>query len=249
MIRFIILVCFLTIFLILSLPLLALEYFLGKINRYSSDLRQLRFIQFGFRCIMWICGTKLTVIGEENVPKDQTVLHVCNHRSFFDTVITYARCPRLTGYISKDSMKKVPIFSIWMKRLYCMFLNRENVRQGLQVILTAIDLIKNDISVFVYPEGKRNKECDKMLEFHNGSFKIASKTGCPILPMAITNSSAIFEDHFPYIKPAHVILEYGKPIYLDTLSKEDQKKLGDYCHTVVEEMYEKNKLLVSSKKI
>ena len=44
--------------------------------------------------------------------------------------------------------------------------------------------------------------------------------------MAITNSAEIFEAHFPKIKPAKVIVEYGKPIYPDQLSKEDKKTSG-----------------------
>ena len=83
-----------------------------------------------------------------------------------------------------------------------------------------------------------------MLPFKEGSFKIAQKTRCPIVPMAITNSSSILEDHFPFIKSTHVILEYGKPVYIDELDKEDQKKIGAYCHEIVETMYEKNKALV-----
>ena len=141
-------------------------------------------------------------------------------------------------------MKKVPIFNMWMERLHCLFLDRDDVRQGLQIILTAISHIQNGISITVFPEGTRNKENDTMLPFKEGTFKIAQKTKCPIVPMAITNSSAILEDHFPFIKATHVILEYGKPIYIDELDKEDQKRLGAYCHDIVEEMYEKNKSLI-----
>ena len=63
-------------------------------------------VQWAFRVILFICGTKVTVIGEENVPKDQAVLYIGNHRSYFDIIITYARCPRLTGYIAKKDMEK-----------------------------------------------------------------------------------------------------------------------------------------------
>ena len=244
MIRTILILLFMTTFLILSLPWLGIEYFLNKINKPASDLRQLRIVQKVFSIMCWISGIKLTVIGEENVPTNEPILYIGNHRSFFDTVITYARCPKLTGYISKDSMKKVPIFNMWMERLYCLFLDRDDARQGLQIILTAISHIKNGISICVFPEGTRNKENDTMLPFKEGTFKIAQKTKCPIVPMAITNSSAILEDHFPFIKSTHVILEYGKPIYINELSPEDQKKLGAYCHAIVEEMYEKNKALV-----
>lgn len=244
MIRTFFVLLFITTFLILSLPWLGIEFFLGKINKPSSDLRQLRIIQNVFKIICWISGIKLTVIGEENIPQDEPVLYVGNHRSFYDTVITYARCPKLTGYISKDSMRKVPIFNMWMDRLHCLFLDRDDIRQGLQIILTAISHIQNGISICVFPEGTRNKVSDQMLPFKEGSFKIAQKTKCPIVPMAITNSSAILEDHFPAIKATHVILEYGKPIYIDSLEKEDQKRLGSYCHSIVEEMYERNKSLI-----
>lgn len=244
MIRTILVLLFMATFLILSLPWLGIEFFLNKINKPASDLRQLRIVQRVFSIVSWISGVKLTVIGEENVPTDETVLYIGNHRSFYDTVITYARCPKLTGYISKKSMNMVPIFNMWMGRLHCLFLDRDDVRQGLQVILSAIDLIKAGISITVFPEGTRNKENDTMLPFKEGTFKIAQKTKCPIIPMAITNSSAILEDHFPFIRSAHVILEYGKPIYIDELDKEDQKKLGAYCHDVIEKMYEKNKSLI-----
>lgn len=244
MIRTFFVLVFIVLFLLLGLPWLAIEFFLSKINKPASDMRQLRIVQCVFKIICWICGIRLTVIGEENVITNEPVLYVCNHRSFFDTVITYARCPKLTGYISKASMKKVPIFNMWMKRLNCLFLERDDLRQGLQIILTAISHIKNGISMCVFPEGTRNKASDTMLPFKEGSFKIAQKTNCPIIPMAITNSSAILEDHFPFIKATHVILEYGKPIYINDLSKEDLKRLGAYCHNIVEEMYERNKSLI-----
>ena len=69
-------------------------------------------------------GVKVTVIGEENIP-DEPVLYVGNHRSFFDILLTYSRCKRLTGYIAKKEMEKVPLLSIWMRFVYCLFLDRE----------------------------------------------------------------------------------------------------------------------------
>lgn len=79
------------------------------------------------------------------------------------------------------------------------------------------------------------------MEFHEGSFKIAAKTGCPIIPMTIYNSGDIFEDHLPKIKRTRVILEYGKPIYIKDLSRENQKKVGAYTQNIIEETYYKIK--------
>ena len=83
-----------------------------------------------------------------------------------------------------------------------------------------------------------------MLPFKEGSFKMAEKTGCPIIPMAITNSAEILENHFPKAKPVHVIVEYGAPIYPNELDKETKKKLGAYCQNVIKEMLDKNEAMV-----
>lgn len=89
-----------------------------------------------------------------------------------------------------------------MKNLHCLFLDRDNIKEGMKTILTAIEKAKNGISICIFPEGTRNKTSDTFLPFHEGSFKIAEKAGVPIIPMTIVNSAAVFEDQFPKIKSA-----------------------------------------------
>ena len=155
--------------------------------------------------IIKLAGIELTVIGEENI-SEGPVLYIGNHRSFFDIVITYARCKNLTGYIAKKEMLSIPLLRTWMKRLYCLFLDRENPKEG--------------------------------------PFKIATKTGCPIIPMSLNNTCDIFEGHFPFIKKTHVILEYGKPIYPKELDKDEKKRIGEYCSNIISETIHKNQALV-----
>ena len=75
----------------------------------------------------------------------------------------------------------------------------------------AIKHIEDGISIYVCPEGTRNKTDEPLLDFHAGTFKIAERTGCTVVPITMVNSEQIFEAHLPKIK-AHVIIEYGKPI-------------------------------------
>lgn len=224
MIRFI-LVCIIVVgFLVLSIPLLIIEWIIGKFAPLKKDVSSLRIIQAVFRFILWVTGAKVTIIGEENVPKDTPVLYIGNHRSYFDILLTYTRCPIRTGYIAKKEMEKAPLLSIWMKYLHCLFLDRNDIKQGLKTILTAVEKVKSGISICIFPEGTRNKnesELD-MLPFHEGSFKIATKAKCPIIPFAISNSAEIWEAHAPKMKPCHVIVEYGRPIYPDELEKEEK---------------------------
>ena len=93
-------------------------------------------------------------------------------------------------------------------------LNRTDIKKGLQTILEGIDLIKKGTSIVIFPEGTRSKTED-LLPFKEGSLKIAEKSKCPIIPVAITNTESVFENHLPRIKKASVVIEFGTPIYLD----------------------------------
>ena len=147
--------------------------------------------------------------------------------------------PGLTGFVAKDVVDKVPALRTWMRRLHCEFLDRHDIKQGLKVILSCIDKVKRGISIFIFPEGTRNKNSadpTDIGEFKDGSFKIASKTGCKIVPVAITGTNKVFEDHVPFIKSANIIIEYGEPICYKDLDKEDQKHIGAYFQKKIQGM-------------
>ena len=241
MIRFILAVLIVLSFLILGIPVLLVEWLIGKWNPRLRDISSLRMVQAAFKLILWTSGTEITYIGRENVPKDQAVLYVGNHRSMFDILLTYSQCPDLTGFIAKDQLQKFPLLRDWMKRLYCLFLNRDDLRAGMQVILTSIEYINKGISIFVFPEGTRSTE-KEMLPFKEGSMKIAAKTGCPVIPVAITNSASIWEKQFPKIRPCKVIVEYGTPVNPKELSKEEQKFLGAYMRETLQTMLDQHEL-------
>ena len=244
MIRFLLIAIILFLYLLIGIPVLLIESAIARVSQSASDYQCLRMVQWTFRLMLKIAGVKATVIGEENIP-DEPVLFIGNHRSYFDILLTYSRCRRLTGYIAKKEMLSIPLLRTWMKRLYCLFLDRENPKEGLKTILQAIDYIKHGISICIFPEGTRNKgEELSLLPFHNGSFKIAEKTGCPIIPMSLNNTCDIFEGHFPFIKKTHVILEYGKPIYPKELDKDEKKRIGEYCSNIISETIHKNQALV-----
>jgi len=139
--------------------------------------------------------------------------------------------------------EKVPVMSWWMKNLNCLFLDRENPREGLKTILTGVENIREGYSMFIMPEGTRNCE-EEMLPFKEGSFKMAEKTGCAIIPVAITNSDSVFERQFPWVKKATVIIHYGNPIYPNDLPKEERKFIGNHVRNVIETMLEEDKKLV-----
>lgn len=240
MIRLIFIALFMLLFFITGVLIWGIAWLIGRKNQHKADLLCLRAVQFAFKVILWISGVKVDVYGEEHVPKDEAVLYIGNHRSYYDILITYARCPRLTGYVAKDIMLRYPFLNVWMKKLHCLFLNRSDIKEGLKMILAGIDQINNGISMCIFPEGKRcslPNETD-MMPFKEGSLKMAEKTGCAIIPMAMLHTADIFEKHIPYVKPAHVTLMYGEPIYVKDLDKAQKKHLGAYTQNIIKGMLE-----------
>ena len=228
----------LILFFIVTFPAYLILLLLRRFNKRLSVKISQVIVAYGFRFVLFFAGTKRTVIGIENVPKDQAVLYVSNHRSFADIPLAYITLPTLTGFVAKKEIAKVPFFSWWMRNLNCLFLDREDLKAGLKTILEGIEYIKDGYSIFIAPEGTRNQGAE-MLPFKEGSMKMAQKTGCLIIPVAISGSDDVFENHFPWVRRAKTVIEYGTPINIKELPPENQKFLGAYVRDVIAEMLAK----------
>lgn len=234
MIRFILVVVALLGFLAASIPLVIGEYLVSKRNAKRQQEHSLRIVQAMFRLIFRLTGSTLTIKGQDNVPEG-AVLYVGNHRSYFDIVIGYTLIKRECGFIAKKEMERYPLLSDWMRNLHCQFLDRDNLKEGLKTILAAIDCVKQGVSIWIFPEGTRSRE-EGMLPFKDGSFKIAEKSGCPIVPVAMHRTADIFENHFPRMKKTQVTVEFGKPVPTAELSKEEKKELSKKVRTIIQKM-------------
>lgn len=230
---------FLIFYMIISwLFLLPIGYFVGKSNKEKGQRFAVKIINWGFSCLSALAA-KVTVKGLENIPKDETVVFMGNHRGYFDVIITYQYLPFLTSIISKDALKKFPVVSNWMSRLGCLYLEKDNPKQNLGTILTAIDYIKNGTSMLIFPEGKRNLG-EGVDTFQGGSFKLTQKTGARIVPFSITNTREVWERQFPWLSRQKVTLEFLPPISTAELTRDEQKELPEKVRVIVEESFRKN---------
>lgn len=244
MLRFLIAVIFVVLFLIVSIPLLIIELIVKLFSKRAKEVSSQAIVCWAFRVILFICGTKLIVKGLEKVPTDTPVLYTPNHRSIFDVLIAYPLCKKPTAFVAKKEIKKVPLLAEWMRYMNCQFLDRKDIRNGLKVILKCVDLVNSGHSVTIFPEGTRNKTENDLLAFHDGSFKIAEKTECPIVPVSINNSAEIFEAHMPIVKKQTVVIEFCDPIYTAGLSKDEKKELSKKAHDEIAVAYAANKALI-----
>jgi 1-acyl-sn-glycerol-3-phosphate acyltransferase len=170
-------------------------------------------------------GVTCTVEGLENIPQDRAVLFTSNHQGNFDIPLMITRLGKTNPIVAKNSMENMPLISKWMKLFDCLFIDRDNARQSLGVFAAAEKIIEEGRSIIIFPEGTRSKR-DEAGEFKAGAFKIAMKTGAPIVPVAINGSYHAMEEHGFWIHPTHVRITVLPPIETSELSKEDAKHIG-----------------------
>lgn len=228
---------------ILSIPLLLIECIVRKINQKAAAAFALRVVRVAFTFALFISGCKKEIIGIENIPTDTPVMFAANHRSFYDIILAYAVIASAhvqVAFVSKIELKKVPMIAQWMYFLNCLFMDRGNMKQNMGVILNAIAMIKDGYSIYIAPEGTRNTT-DTLLPFKEGSMKIATKSKAPIVPVCIKNTENILENHLPWIHGGKISIEFGKPVYVDTLEKEEKKYIGAYVQNIIQKMYDSEK--------
>ena len=135
MVRFILVALSVILFLIFSIPILIVEWLLGRSNPDKKNRQSLAIVQFMFRYLLWLAGVKVTVRGQENIPADTAVLYVGNHRSYFDILVGYTTVPGLTGFVAKKEMERYLLLRDWMRNVNCLFLDRKDIKAGLKTIL------------------------------------------------------------------------------------------------------------------
>ena len=230
---------FLLFYGIFTIPMIAVEAVMKKIDPKKSAIIAQKCVRAGFKIILFLSGVKLTVKGKENIIRDGAALYTYNHRGFFDILAGYSTAPMPTAFISKQEIGKIPLLAWWMKQMNCLFLDRDDIKQGLATILQGIEFMKNGTSVYIAPEGTRNKG-DELLEFHEASFKLADKSKWPVVPVAINNTDEVLEKHIPWIHSQHVIIEYCEPIYMDQLERADRKHIGKTVRDIIGEKIKAN---------
>lgn len=236
--RLILCVIFWILVSIISIPL----YPVALILRLTNPKAEHGFAQFitiaAFKVWLFISGAKIEVTGIENVPFDKACMYVSNHRGFFDIIVLVSLMKSPIFMVSKKELKYLPCVNFWMIFLRCLFLDRKDLKNNVEVVKTGIKQIKDGLSVYIMPEGTRNKGTG-ILKFHEGSFKYSTRTGAPIVPVVMTGTAEIFEQQFPWIKKSHVTVDFLPPIDPESMDKEHKKQIGAYVHDIMESALEK----------
>lgn len=155
-------------------------------------------------------NVEVIATGMENIPTEGGFMMYANHQGLFDVLAIGATCDHPMGAVLKKELVGIPFVQQVIQTTKSFAMDREDVRQSLTVIQSVTEEVKNGRSYLIFPEGTRSKNGNVMGEFHSGSFRCATKSKCPIIPVALVDSFKVLDA--PGSKPVTMQLHYLEPI-------------------------------------
>ena len=212
--------------LLLTIPAILIVEATGLFSKSKAEALAYSVARLWGRSVVWISGSKIEVEGQENIPKEGSVLFISNHQSNFDipVLIGYVNSPM--GFLAKEEIKKIPILARWMRHINCVFMDRTNPRASLKSIGQAAQIVAEGHPMCVFPEGTRSGS-GSMGEFKAGAFKIFTKSKAVVLPVAIEGTWRIQGKDSLGVKPARVKVSVLKAVDFGDLSLRDTSAIAE----------------------
>lgn len=176
---------------------------------------------------------KIDVHGKEHIPTDQSFVFFPNHQGLFDVLAILEACDVPFSVVAKKEVKDVPFLKQVFAIMKAKIMDREDVRQSLQVILDVTQEVKNGRNYLIFPEGTRSRLGNQVGDFKGGSFKCAVKAKAPIVPVALLNAFEPFDRNS--IAPVTVQVHFLEPIPYEVYQSMKTTEIAEIVKTRIEE--------------
>ena len=197
-----------------------------------------------------ICRTTVTYTGLENLYANTPCIYVCNHQSGMDMATFGAIYPLNTKIIAKSELRFVPVFGFFLWFAGHIFINRSKKSSAISGLDKAVAAIrKRRVSIWIFPEGTRNKTGQGLLPFKKGAFHMAIAAGIPVVPLVSSNIKdiCIWENRF--IQGGHVTITVLPAISTQGMTKNDVESLRATVHQKMLDALEPTTLPPSGSKV
>lgn len=180
----------------------------------------------------------IDVHGEENIPEQNGFIFYPNHQGLYDVLAIIEACPRPFSVVAKKEIGNIPFLKQVFACMKAYMLDREDVRQAMQVIIDVTKEVKKGRNYLIFAEGTRSKKGNKIGNFKGGSFKSATKAQCPIVPVALIDSFKPFDTNS--IRPVTVQVHFMKPLYYEEYKNMKTTEIASIVQQRIQETIDKN---------
>ncbi len=224
-----------TVIVVLTIIFGTLAVIMSFLSEYASD----KIAQSWGRLILYACRVKMNIKGLENISPDSSYVITSNHQSYFDIFVLLACLDTSFKFIAKKDLFNIPFLGQGMKRLGYISIDRKNMRSALKSVKKSTELLKNKISILIFPEGTRSPN-GELLSFKKGGLNMFLKqSNITVLPVVIKGTVNI-------LKKDSFVIHIGRTVELQVLKPLSPiVKKGD-GNVVIEEVENKTRAVLKA---
>lgn len=180
----------------------------------------------------------IDVHGVENIPDKDGFMFYPNHQGLYDVLAILEACPRPFSVVAKKEIGNIPFLKQIFACIRAYLIDRDDVRQAMQVILDVTKEVKSGRNYLIFAEGTRSKNGNKVGNFKGGSFKAATKAQCPIIPVALVDSFKPFDTNS--IKQVTVQVHFLKPLMYEDYKDMKTTEIAALVQKQIQETIDEN---------
>jgi len=199
----------------------------------TKDTRLLYILaRFCIRITGFIGGIRVSIEGKERVLPGKTYLFLSNHQGNIDGPLLCHVIPRNLKALIKSEMMKIPVFSLVLKQVQFVPIERLNPKKAREGIDLGARLLAEGKSFFAFPEGTRSRD-GRLGDFKKGVFVMAIKAQAEVVPVTITGSAAIQPPGKYTITPGRIRVVFHDPIDTKGMGLEDRDRLVELTRQAI----------------
>jgi len=180
------------------------------------------------RTSLALAGLRVHIEGQERLNPQGTYIFMPNHTSFLDTLLAFAYIPYNFRNIIKEEVFSIPLLGAVLRKSGQIPLDRKNPWKALKSLRQAADLLKEGISIVVFPEGTRSPS-GEIQELKTALFILPIRSRIPVVPVLIEGTFHALKRGSILLNPVPLRLTFYDPIPADSFEVRDR---GVYAEKV-----------------
>ncbi len=225
---------FIAILTIFLYPFAFIASFLPEVRRTVPHI----IARLWAKIIIWVSGVKVSIKGLENINIDYPYVYAMNHQSYFDIFAILSALPIQFKWMAKKELFYIPFLGWAMKACGHISVDRQNPKGAYKALEKALELIKQDYSIIIFPEGTRSKD-GHIGPFKTGGIVLALRSNRPVVPVTIIGTRYILPKGGRFIRPGHVKIIIDKPISTEDYKETEKRKLANNVRSIIVKNYER----------
>ncbi|MDR3640797.1 MAG: lysophospholipid acyltransferase family protein [Humidesulfovibrio sp.] len=191
------------------------------------------------RMMLHMAGIKVDADLSALDPKGHYVF-MCNHQSLFDIPILFdVLWDYHMRFVAKASLFKIPVYGKALGNAGHISINRENRRAAMKSVDEAVASAQGGISPLIFPEGTRNSDLSKLMDFKVGGMVLALKCGLPVAPLVMEGTGKLLPKKSLLFNPDQKIrLRALPPVDPAAYTMKDREKFKDDMYALMNAAYQ-----------